>query len=288
MIIDGPQAAEPFKGRIKGYNPATDTWRKISSVNATVGRCRHTAVCTGSEVIFWGGQNSPGISAKPVPSGGIYNPTTDTWRPISTNNVLARSQHAAVWTGTEMIVWGGIGCLADGYDTGTLNSGGRYDLATDTWHPMEFSGAPVARTGHSMVWTGSELLIFGGRTNAVESTGRTSVSNGPRYQPQTDSWAGMASSQAPSRRQSHVAVWTGAEMIVWGGPGSVVGARYNPITDEWASMTTLGAPKLSVTPPGVWTGSSLLLFSGTRETTTMSSATFQYTLTKPVYLYQHP
>ena len=43
----------------------------------------------------------------------------------------ARAEHAAVWTGTDMIVWGGVG-------TGDNNSpyfgtGGRYNPATDSW-----------------------------------------------------------------------------------------------------------------------------------------------------------
>src|SRR5262245_66664052 len=60
-------------------------------------------------------------------SGGRYDPSTNTWTPTSMGaNVPAeRYHHTAVWTGTEMIVWGGT----NNYDH---NSGGRYDSSTDT------------------------------------------------------------------------------------------------------------------------------------------------------------
>ena len=35
--------------------------------------------------------------------------------------------------------------------------------------------------------------------------------------PATDSWAATSTTNAPSARDFHKAVWTGSEMIVWGG-----------------------------------------------------------------------
>jgi hypothetical protein len=41
-------------------------------------------------------------------TGGIYDPGTDSWKATSMTNVPgARFAHTAVWTGSEMIVWGG-------------------------------------------------------------------------------------------------------------------------------------------------------------------------------------
>src|SRR5438034_10725951 len=52
-------------------------------------------------------------------TGGRYNPSTDSWRSTSpTNAPAARYGHTAVWTGSEMIVWGGVD-----YNQATLNSG---------------------------------------------------------------------------------------------------------------------------------------------------------------------
>jgi hypothetical protein len=54
-------------------------------------------------------------------TGGRYNPSADTWAITSTTNAPdARSLHTAVWTGSEMIVWGGVN-FSD-----YLNTSGRY------------------------------------------------------------------------------------------------------------------------------------------------------------------
>ena len=55
-----------------------------------------------------------------IHTGGRYNPSTNTWTATSTTNApSARDLHTAVWTGSEMIVWGGQSELAS-------NTGGRY------------------------------------------------------------------------------------------------------------------------------------------------------------------
>ena len=69
---------------------------------------------------------------------------------------LADNVHTAVWTGSEMIVWGG-------YDGGNvLNTGGRYNPSTDSWTATSTTNAPAARTDHTAVWTGSEMIVWGG------------------------------------------------------------------------------------------------------------------------------
>jgi hypothetical protein len=63
-------------------------------------------------------------------TGGRYNPNTNTWTATNTNNARqGRYVHTAVWTGRQMIVWGGNGGPTY-YDN--LNSGGRYDPSTNT------------------------------------------------------------------------------------------------------------------------------------------------------------
>ena len=61
-------------------------------------------------------------------------------------------------------------------------------------------------------------------------TGSTDVNTGAKYNPNTDSWVATSAINAPSARDEHKAVWTGSEMIVWGGidAGGLVntGGRY--------------------------------------------------------------
>jgi hypothetical protein len=60
-----------------------------------------------------------------------------------------------VWTGREMVVWGGI----FGEPAGT---GGRYDPGTDQWLPTSPAGAPAGRDLPVGVWTGSHVIVWGG------------------------------------------------------------------------------------------------------------------------------
>src|SRR5262249_19244092 len=60
-----------------------------------------------------------------------------------------------------------------------------------------------------------------------------------------DQWTPTTTSDAPTGRSDHTGVWTGGEMIVWGGSGdtgfSNTGGRYNPSTNSWTATTTTNA-----------------------------------------------
>ena len=79
----------------------------------------------------------------------------NTWIATSTINAPSgRWSHTAVWTGSEMIVWGGVG---DG-----MNTGGRYNPSTDSWTATSTTNAPTRRLNHTTVWTGSKMIVWGG------------------------------------------------------------------------------------------------------------------------------
>ena len=90
-------------------------------------------------------------------TGGRYNPGTDSWIATSTTNApAARFMHTAVWTGSEMIVWGGWD------DPNVFNTGGKYNPGTNSWTATSTTNAPTARYAHTAVWTGSEMIVWGG------------------------------------------------------------------------------------------------------------------------------
>jgi len=61
-----------------------------------------------------------------VDTGGRYNPATDTWATMTTINApTGRMGHAGVWTGTQMLIWGGDSIDEYGYHT-YLNTGAKY------------------------------------------------------------------------------------------------------------------------------------------------------------------
>jgi N-acetylneuraminic acid mutarotase len=162
--------------------------------------------------------------------------------------------HTAVWTGTEMIVWGGIG----EFPGGDLNTGGRYNATTNNWTPTNTYNTPEPRTSHTAVWTGTEMVVWGG----FNEFNFEDLNTGGRYNPNTDSWT-ATTTFAPDPRELHTAVWTGSEMIVWGGNanGGIVntGGRYcaqgapTPTPTPTPTATPLvpkptPAPRLTPTP----------------------------------------
>jgi len=69
-----------------------------------------------------------------------------------------------------MVVWGGY---SDGGDWGHPRYGGLYDPVASTWQPTAILAAPTGRIGHVAVWTGAEMIVWGGG----------SVDDGGRYLP---------------------------------------------------------------------------------------------------------
>ncbi|HKR56300.1 MAG TPA: hypothetical protein VJS20_08360, partial [Gemmatimonadales bacterium] len=255
------------------YDPATNSWTATSLVGAPVGRYQPTAIWTGTEMIVWGGHDSSTL----INTGGRYDPRQDRWTSTSvTGAPSARNQHTAVWTGNVMIVWGGYEDFDSGLpgvnDSNTTNTGGRYDPVTNTWAPVSTVGAPSARFGHTAVWTGTEMIVWGGvdGTAIPNSVGvsyaNNHLGNGARYNPLTDTWTPLASAGSPPATMSHSAIWTGTEMIVWGGHGESgyvnSGGRYSPQLDAWTMLPTLDAPTPREGQTAVWTGQEMIVWGG--------------------------
>ena len=191
----------------------------------------------------------------PIISTGPNGCVDDTWTATSTTNApSARAGHTAVWTGSEMIVWGG-GASGPTY----LTTGGRYNPSTDSWTATSITNAPDARSGHKAVWTGSEIIVWGG------DNGSSFLNTGGRYNPGTDSWTATSTTNAPVGRQDCTAVWTGSEMIVWGGLAESylnTGGRYNPTMDSWTATSITNAPNGRYEHTAIWTGSEMIVWGG--------------------------
>lgn len=96
---------------------ATEPSPTATAVSVTTQRIRSplgpriaaTGVWTGRDVIVWGGWpwGGEGVSA-PLADGGMYDPTADEWQVLPDAPVRGRARHIAVWTGQEMLIWGGF------------------------------------------------------------------------------------------------------------------------------------------------------------------------------------
>ena len=238
------------------YDPVADSWTATTLVGAPTGRSTHTAVWTGSRMVVWGGFDG----ANRVNTGGRYDPVGNSWSAggtTTTNAPTARNLHTAAWTGSKMIVWGGTDIVT------YFNTGGRYDPVGDSWMASgtTTTDAPTGRATHTAVWTGSRMIVWGG----ADVGGL--VNTGGRYDPVGDSWTagGTTTTNAPTARQDHTAVWTGSKMIIWGGfDGALVntGGQYDPVGNSWSPTATDGAPSARQGHTAVWTGSKMIVWGG--------------------------
>jgi N-acetylneuraminic acid mutarotase len=182
---------------------------------------------TGNEVLFWGGSSCGSLSSQRdvYGDGAAYNPTTDTWRSISTDGAPSpRDGYAQVWTGKELIIWSGDGSGApDASDYDLRDDGYAYNPTTDTWRKISNEGAPKASAFVMRAWTGTEMLLWGGTPNETMAA----------YNPETDSWRKL-SAAGPHLDRSSCSTWTGKYWVICGDPTiSEDGAIYDPVADVW-------------------------------------------------------
>jgi N-acetylneuraminic acid mutarotase len=253
MLVWGSGAPGFAGGR---YDPALDRWTPMTTVGAPQPRVRHVAVWTGREMIVWGGAGY--ATGTDLADGGRYDPDLDRWTPLATTNAPpGRADATAVWTGQRMLVWGGHA----GIDDVPLGSGGRYDPGTNTWEAIATTGAPSPRWGHTAVWDGTRMIVWGG-----SSTLTTTFNDGARYDPVTNQWAPIQTAGAPTDQAGHSAAWSGEYMVIWGGRrgsgGSTSGGRYRPSSDTWLGMATTGAPSIPAFHRSIWTGTEMIVWGG--------------------------
>jgi uncharacterized protein (TIGR03437 family) len=228
-----------------------EAWTATNLNGAPSPRNGHAAVWTGNEMIVWGGLDGPNF----FNTGRRYNPATDAWTATSTTGApSARSVPTAVWTGAEMIVWGGSA-------GNPVGGGGRYNPVTDNWQAVAEVAAPPARLAHTAIWTGTEMIVWGG----VGGPPTVIYISGGRYTPASDSWQPTTLLTAPGPRIFHTAVWTGTDMIIWGGlhnGDTGTGSRYNAAANTWAATNLSNAPRTRFNHSAVWTGAEMIVWGG--------------------------
>lgn len=188
---------------------------------------------------------TPVVFETPTPTPAALGSLDGTWVPIAEAPIPGRLGHSAVWTGTEMIVWGGDPSSA-------RSDGAAYDPASDTWRVL--ATAPIdVRYLHVATWTGTEMLVWGGLDRA--DSGR---SDGAAYDPARDRWRRLPAAPLVGTG-SQAAVWARDRWIVVDGVPTGVDplrlgvAAYWPDTDSWSTLPGLELPSanaISVTSSG--------------------------------------
>ncbi|RKH78008.1 hypothetical protein D7Y27_20325 [Corallococcus sp. AB004] len=269
----GGCTADGFCGDGARFNVAAKTWTPMSTQGALSARSLHTAVWTGERMMVWGGLGCGGPDV-PCGDGATYDPASDAWSPpIKSDYAPApRWGHTALWTGTQMLVWGG----KDARAPRVFRDGAIYHAKEDLWTTMNFVKAPPNRYAHSAVWIDGVMYVWGGNGGSLFDV---AMADGSMYGPHGDGWLAMPPEEgSPKARWSHTAVWTGSSMIIWGGTGCGddpqqdppiycdKGAAFDPVYRVWSAISTKGAPSPRIGHTAVWTGSKMVIWGGTSPT----------------------
>lgn len=150
--------------------------------------------------------------------------------------------------------------------------------------PIATTNAPARRRGHSAVWTGDGMIIWGGYQGKVEPF----FNNGGIHHPASSNcWVSVATpADTTAARARHTAVWTGDKMIIWGGyvdtnnpiPTRLYlnsGGSYTPSTLDWTALSMSGAPSGRADHTSVWTGEEMIIWGETRGTPLSNGARYR-------------
>jgi hypothetical protein len=194
------------------FDPSTGEWTSIPAAPIAAGTPH--AVWTGGEAIFIDEETFDGVA---------FDPQARTWRTLPAMPIAPREGAVYVWTGSEVIVWGG----GDREDPMSLE-GAAYDPATDSWRGI--ATAPIALNQVTATWTGTEMLVFGGALNE-KNWAATDTAVAAAYDPSLDQWRELPPSDLSP--QANSAVWTGEVMVAW--DYDVRSQEYDPVTDSWTA-----------------------------------------------------
>lgn len=221
----------------------------IATVAEAVLLCRGRFVVTGVRQL-----SEVEIPVEPVrPTPG---PEPEATVPVDMRALRAplstRVEASAVWTGSEVLIWGGANWNED-WDQTPRADGVAYKPGDGSWR--EFSDGPLSpRRAQVSAWTGDAMLVWGGYDD------RGPVSDGASYDPITDTWREIAPSPIRASFQA-ASVWSGTELwIAVTRHDEVNVAAYDPASDSWRRPPSPSGRAGDGTELH-WTGTELLLMN---------------------------
>jgi hypothetical protein len=252
------------------YDPVADTWTPMATSPLTA---RHSGAVAWSttthEMIVWGGCTS-GWCTGVANDGATYDPALGVWTPMPAAPIAGRSDPLYVWTGSELVIWGGRNALA-----APLTDGARFDPKTRIWTKFSDPAATMMDARFDAVFgtDGSgDLLVWGGR-GANSYMTPNAKNNGAIYQPGVGFTAVQPSpstllNSMPYRYDSAGFVANGKLYVLDGiapyADAAKAGfAAYDLSAGTWSDIDRSGAPtnpraRASV----VWTGREAIFWGG--------------------------
>ncbi|MGA2837119.1 MAG: hypothetical protein ABSF84_11035 [Acidimicrobiales bacterium] len=219
---------------------------------------------TGSDVLVAGAGCCAELGSVDL---AAYSPETNTWHALPPTPLTPRTDAAGAWTGTEMVVAGGLASPdGDAEHAIAVTDGAAWDAATDTWHPIASLPVTLPNTDPTAVWTGHEVLVWSSVPADPAIPGSSGHEVVLAYNPSTDTWRSLPPSGLAPRADA-IVVWTGRQLVVWGGRNSDFtatygdGARLDPTTDTWSRLPPAPVPARALAT-AAWSGREVLLWGG--------------------------
>jgi hypothetical protein len=183
-------------------------------------RKQAAVIWTGRQLVYWGGASHPPVRAHA--DGAAFNPATNRWAtlppaPEGQEHLEGHDDGVAVWTGREVLVWGGwtIPDPVAAPNMATPADGVAYDPARRTWRRLPRPPLPLryVSTNQWVLWTGRELMAGG-----VEA-GSGGGTRAGAYDPATNRWRMLPRSPrltgGSGHLQARTAMWAGTRLLVW-------------------------------------------------------------------------
>jgi hypothetical protein len=187
-------------------------------------------------------------------SVGSSEQPSPTWQKIAKAPIAGRIGAGTVWTGNEMLAWGGV-VRAGSIEA--VGDGAAYDPLDGSWRSIRSSPHGVlGGGGQAAVWTGRRALFWAGNSPDGPAGGAV-------YNPRTGRWRNL--SRGPlGPREGYASAWTGSELIIVGGTlgdglARPIAAGVNPSTDRWHRLPGFGYLE-GLRPSGaIWSGDRLFV-----------------------------
>lgn len=167
------------------------------------------SVWTGTQLIIWGGASVYPAKAKMLGDGAAYDPSVRRWTTLPRSPLSPRVDASAVWDGRAMLVWGGITHLNPNNTDQLASNGAAYNPRTHSWTLLP-PGPLSARDSATMLWTGTDAIVFGGVAAGSKSSTRAAS-----YQPAPNRWTPLPSFPKPAHGSpiSASVTWTGHDLV---------------------------------------------------------------------------
>ncbi len=280
LLVFGGTGGDSFPANLPetggaAFTPSTDTWTPIASMPsafATTG-LSGGAVWTGSEAVVWATDGTAELVAE-------YDPASNAWRMLPASGMPV-SNGAAVqvfWTGARVLVWK---ATPAGYPVPKFAYGALLDPTTGVWTAVAPPPVVLGGYGDAVTWTSDGLFVWSGQESGSDSQ---LYGTGAMYDAATNSWTTLPSSPLADRVGA-TAIFTGRQVLVFGGGVSASGASiqlatdnasYDPATRAWSLLPsappssqiagdTLAAATARWFAFGAWDGTRAIVLGGNAD-----------------------